>query len=111
MGDEEEPVSFLDRRLPAAFEPHVFVVAPGGVHAYDGAEWRGAIVLVEHGVIELVFSAGGGRVCETGDVLWLDGLPVRALRNTGDEPAVLVAVSRRDTRSGAEPGHEPGRDR
>ncbi|GAA2771581.1 hypothetical protein [Nonomuraea dietziae] len=96
MGDEGEPISFLGRRLPAAFELHVVVVAPGGVHAYDGAEWRDAIVLVEHGVIELVYSAGGGRVCETGDVMWLDGLPVRAMRNTRDEPVVLVAVSRRD---------------
>jgi hypothetical protein len=54
-------------------------------------------------VIELVYSAGGGRVCETGDVLWLDGLPVRALRNTRDEPVVLVAVSRRDTDRGLSP--------
>jgi hypothetical protein len=39
-----------------------------------------------------------------GDMLWLAGLPVLALRNPGSEPVVLTAVSRRA------PGH-PGHDR
>jgi hypothetical protein len=29
-----------------------------------------------------------------GDVLWLTGLPLRALRNPGPDAAVLVAISR-----------------
>ena len=29
-----------------------------------------------------------------GDLLWLEGVPLRALHNPGAEPAVLVAVSR-----------------
>jgi len=28
-------------------------------------------------------------------MLWLTGMPLRALRNPGAEPAVLVAISRR----------------
>jgi hypothetical protein len=38
--------------------------------------------------------AGGRRTFESGDVLWLTGMGVRALHNDGAETAVLVAVSR-----------------
>jgi hypothetical protein len=87
---------FLDRPLPAAFRLHVVAVAPGGRRRYEAAEWRDALVVVERGSIELETDCDGTRRFERGDVLWLAGLPVRALHNRGAVPAVLVAVSRQE---------------
>jgi hypothetical protein len=95
MDADRSPLLFLGRTLPPAFERRVVVLAPGHTWAYDEAEWRGAIVVVEHGQIELECLDGSRHCFESGDVLWLDRLPLRALNNRGRRPAVLVAVSRR----------------
>jgi quercetin dioxygenase-like cupin family protein len=89
-------LSFLDKELPPRFELRWVTVAPGGRRAYDEAEWRDALVIVERGPIELECLAGGRRAFQAGDILWLVGLPLRALHNPGSEPAVLAAVSRSD---------------
>lgn len=93
--DPEHRVSFLGRPLGPAFEMRVVEVAPGRTKAYDEAEWRDALVVVEHGEIELECTEGWREHFERGAVLCLDGLPLRVLRNRGHLPAVLVAVSRR----------------
>lgn len=93
-------LSFLGRRLPAAFEAREIAVSPGHERAYDEAEWRDALVVVERGEIELECSGGARQRLERGAVVWLTGLPVRALHNRGSEVAVLVAVSRRRRTSG-----------
>jgi hypothetical protein len=90
-----ERLAFLGRLLPGSFERRVVVVAPGRQRAFDDAEWRDALVVVERGEIELVCLGGTCRRFGHGDVLWLIGLPVRTLHNPGREPAVLAAVSRR----------------
>ncbi len=78
-----------------AFVRRTVAVAPGCVRAYDDADWKDAVVLVERGEIELECVSGACWRFVPGDVLWLIGLPLRALHNRGREPAVLVAVSRR----------------
>jgi hypothetical protein len=88
-------ISFLGRRLPPRFELRVVTVAPGHRRDYDQAEWRDALVVVERGELELECLGGSRRCFRRGDVLWLEGLPLRALHNRGPEPAVLAAVSRR----------------
>ncbi|MGJ6961544.1 hypothetical protein ACSDR0_06490 [Streptosporangium sp. G11] len=98
-GAGENPAPSLPGRFGPSFGVRRVVVEPGASRVYDGAEWRGAIVLLERGRIELVCSDGDRRAFRRGDVLWLDGLPVRALRNPGREPAVLLAISRRIARS------------
>jgi hypothetical protein len=90
-----EELSFMGRRLPSAFALHAISIAPGGEHLYDQDEWRDALVVVERGQIELECSAGGRLRFGPGAVLWLFGLPLRALYNCGAEPALVVAVSRR----------------
>ncbi len=93
--DESGRLSFLGRRLGPAFELRQIVIAPGAERAYDEAEWRGALVVVERGAIEL---EGQGGTCHTfadGDMLCLSRLTLRALRNRGDVAVVLSAVSRR----------------
>jgi hypothetical protein len=88
-------LSFIDRPLPPSFDLRVVAIAPGHERAYDEAEWRGALVVVERGDIELECLAGGRLQCAAGAVLWLVGLPLRALHNAGPETALLAAVSRR----------------
>jgi hypothetical protein len=95
---DSERLSFLGKRLPPAFERRVVAVASGCERAYDDGDWRDAIVVVERGEIEIE-SSKGSRLCfRRGDVLWLIGLPLRALHNRGRELAVLVAVTRRGDR-------------
>ena len=77
------------------FAVHAVGLAPGGEHAYDAAEWRDALVLVERGEVELECAGGSHERFTAGDVIALAGLPLRTLRNRGTEPALLVAVSRR----------------
>jgi hypothetical protein len=81
-------------RSDEPFEMRLVAVAPGRTRAYDEAEWRGALVIVERGQIELESLSGGCRTFYRGDVLWLVGLPLRALHNRGPEPTLLVAVTR-----------------
>jgi hypothetical protein len=70
-------------------------VAPGRARACDEAEWLDAVVSVACGEIELECLSGRRHRLRSGDVLWLEGLPVRAFHNSGLAPALLVAVSRR----------------
>jgi hypothetical protein len=98
-----ERLSFIDRPLPPSFELRVVAVAPGHERSYDEAEWRGALVVVERGEIELECLAGNRLSCGVGSVLWLVGLPLRALHNHGPETAVLAAVTKRRDEFSAPP--------
>jgi quercetin dioxygenase-like cupin family protein len=93
---------------PLGFEVRAVGVEPGARRIYDEAEWSDALVLVRRGEIELECLGGTRQLLRRGDLVWLAGLPLRALHNHGREPAVLVAISRRLTTSGpprASPGH------
>lgn len=94
MTTDYDPISFLGR-TDAAFEKRVIAIPPASSRAYDEGEWHDEIVVVERGEIELESASGNRRTFEAGDVLWLAGLPLRALHNRGREDVVLVAVSRR----------------
>ena len=67
---------------------------PGDSLPYEEADWRDALVTVESGELELVMACGRSCFFQSGDLLWLQGLPLASLRNRGDEPAVLSAASR-----------------
>lgn len=81
--------------LSPAFRVARLVLPPGGERAYRTAEWRDALVVVAGGEVEIECRDGRHRRFGRGEVLWLSGLPLRALRNPGSRPAVLAAVSRR----------------
>ena len=87
--------SFAGPPLPAAFVRREVVVEPGDERPYDPEEWRDALVIVKRGEVAVECRSGGVIHFVGGDMLWLTGLPLRALRNEGTEPVVLVAVSRR----------------
>ena len=71
------------------------VLDPGDRRPYSQHEWDDALVIVKRGEVDLECRSGGRMRFIAGDMLWLTGLPLRALRNPGQEPAVLVAISRR----------------
>jgi quercetin dioxygenase-like cupin family protein len=91
---DAEPITFLGRPLGPSFRARTVTIGPGRSRPYDEAEWRDALVVVECGAVVVECRAGGRRTFESGDVLWLTGMGVRALHNDGAETAVLVAVSR-----------------
>jgi hypothetical protein len=99
-GSETDRLSLLDRRLAWTFSLRLTVIAPGAVRTYNEAEWRDALVVIERGEIELVSVRGRRLRLESGAVLWLSGLPLKALHNPGSEPALLLAVGRCDRSRG-----------
>jgi hypothetical protein len=84
-----------DDGTSSAFVLRAVAVAPGCKRAYDEREWRDAVVVVRRGEVELECLSGTSHRFRRGDLLWLTGLPLRALHNRGREPVLLVAVSRR----------------
>ena len=70
------------------------VIDPGDRRPYTQEEWDDALVIVKRGEVDLECRSGSRMRFIAGDILWLTGLPLRALRNAGDEPVVLVAISR-----------------
>ncbi len=93
--DEELPLLRCRGSLPDRFARRVVTLAPGERCAYVSEDWEDALVVVEDGTVELEGLAGDRRSLARGAVLWLVGLPLRALHNVGRHPAVIVAVSRR----------------
>jgi hypothetical protein len=94
-GEAPEPaVTFVGRQLPDLLHVELSTIACGEARTFVDAEWRGALVVVERGVLELECIAGQRARFEQGAVLWLDGLPLRTLRG-GGEPTLLSAVRRR----------------
>ena len=81
--------------MSVAFTRRELVLDPGVRRAYDEAEWHDALVVVKRGELDIECRAGGRMRFVAGDMLWLTGLPLRALKNEGLEPVVLVSVSRR----------------
>jgi hypothetical protein len=86
---------FVGRPPLPPFERRVVTIAPGSSRPFDEAEWKGALVVVDRGEIEVEGRCGTCRSFRRGDILWFEGLPLRALHNHGDAPAVLIAVCRR----------------
>jgi hypothetical protein len=82
-------------RAPA-FRLRSVVMEAGAARIYNESEWRDALVVVTRGEIELECADGEACRFGRGSVLCLQGLPLRALRSRGTEPAVLFAVSRDD---------------
>jgi hypothetical protein len=82
--------------LPGARFHRREVTVPAGARTdVVDTDWRGALVLVERGEIDLCCSRGGSRHFGTGAMLFFDGLGLVALHNPGPVDTLLVALSRR----------------
>jgi len=90
-----ERLDLLGRPLPPWLEVRVVVIPPGDRLAYEPAAWRGALLEVDCGELDLEFDSGVCCRLGAGTLFWLDGLSPEALYNRGQQPAVLVAVARR----------------
>ena len=92
--DASASLSFLGRRLPPWVRLHVVVIPPGCTHPFDPGCWRGALIVVERGSVELEQRSGRCVCCPEGYIGTLSGLSLRALHNRGDRTAVITGVSR-----------------
>jgi glyoxylate utilization-related uncharacterized protein len=61
----------------------------------DAIDWEGAIVFVTAGEIEIACQSGARAIFRGGDILCFAPFPGVTVRNTGTEPARLLAVWRR----------------
>ena len=70
------------------------IAVPGGDELpYVPADWKGCLVVIERGAIELESRRGVRRTFRRGDMLTLQGLRLRLLRNPGTVETILAAVS------------------
>ena len=92
--EEGRYISFFNRRLPSWVEVRIFAIAPRDERPYRASEWRSALVVVERGQVDLMGVDGTRLSFARGDTLFLSGLPIRALRNDGEQVALLSALSR-----------------
>ena len=83
-----------ETRVKGEFDIRTVALEPGSTLAYEEEEWRGALVTVESGEVELEMTCGRSCFFQRGDLLWLQGLPLARIHNRGEEPTVLVAASR-----------------
>lgn len=93
--DDELDVDRIERNVPATFAKRTVELAPAEVLAYDPASWHDTIVFVTAGEIEVERRDGERARFQLGDILCLAPFSVRIVRNTGREPARLLAVARR----------------
>jgi hypothetical protein len=91
----QERLRFLEGRIGAPFERRVMTIEPGCRRAYEAADWKDALVVVERGDVELETCCGKCWRFSPGAVLCLEGLRLSALRSPGPAATLLVAVSRR----------------
>jgi hypothetical protein len=96
------------RDLPAAFERFRLVLASGVSRPAQPEDWTGCLVLVERGTVEVDCGNVGSRSFQTGDMVALDWLPIRTLRNPGTAEACLLAVRRRDDPAPSQPRPQGG---
>ena len=92
MEDDDAPVP---TRPGSAFRRRVLTIPPQETVPYVAEHWRGALVTIECGSVDLCCVRGGRRRFVEGAILFMDGLALKSLHNPGVEDAVLVALSRR----------------
>jgi hypothetical protein len=72
----------------------VLILAAHDECVFRSADWTDTLIEVEDGQLEIESDSGGRLLLLPGDVLTLDGLPLRALRSVGNGPTVLVTIRR-----------------
>ena len=97
MGESDDTVlsRIISGSLPSWLRRRAFTIPPRTAHAYDEAEWRDALVIVERGSVDIEGRSGRRLRLEAGALLSLTHLSIKALHNVGEEPLVLIVISRR----------------
>jgi quercetin dioxygenase-like cupin family protein len=94
----ELDVDNLLRQAKSRFGIRVVELAPNCILLYEAASWQDALVVVTEGEIEVECARGERERFSRGAILCLAPLSVRWLRNTGQEPARIVAIWRQAAR-------------
>lgn len=94
MTDRPESVSSTAPSCAQRFRLRTLTLQPRDAIDYVQADWADAIVLVECGVLEVECRTGRRVPFGAGAALAFDGLPLRRLRNAGETPLVVHALSR-----------------
>ena len=84
--------TLLGRPIPASFGVVRVNIPAGGERPTDASEWGSALMVVEEGSVEVETTSGAARTFHHGDLICLEWLAVRTLRNPGPGVARLVAV-------------------
>ncbi len=103
MTDEGRP-RLLGRPIPESFPVTRLTIPPGSARLTRAPLWADALVVVQRGDVEVESAAGARETFHPGDVLCLEGVDVRLLRNPGPAEAELVSIRRS---GGQEDGGEP----
>jgi len=95
LDNDQRPLDLLGTCRSGRIEVSIRILDAGTETAYHPDDWKDSIVEIEAGAVEIETRDGQAVAFQAGDVFWLAGLPVRALHNRGDIPAVLVTATRR----------------
>lgn len=90
-----ESFTLLRQGLPAWLERRVVRIESGARVPYVGADWRGALAVLEHGSVVLVALGGERLRVDEGAVLCLAGLPLATVDNERNGPAIIAPARRR----------------
>ena len=83
------------RPMPRWAQRRSVTIPPGETLDYRPEDWAESMLIVTTGSIELESPLGSVHPFASGSILWCQGLPIRLIRSTGEDPAVLVSISRR----------------
>ena len=93
--DDELDVDRLAASSTGNFTRRIFELPALSVLDDAAVDWEGAIVFVTAGEIEVDCRSGARAAFRDGDILCFAHLPGSTVRNSGGEPARLVAIWRR----------------
>ena len=95
VDSDQRPLDLLGRCCSGRIAVSIRILDVGAETAYRPDDWKDSIIEIEAGAVEIETRDGEAVEFRAGDVFWLAGLPVLALHNRGDVPAVLVTATRR----------------
>lgn len=84
--------------LPPAFDRLTVTLGPGVARLTEATDWTDCLVLVEGGTVEVECEGGARRSFAAGDLLALECLPVRVLRNRSPDEVRMIAIRRSEPR-------------
>jgi catechol 2,3-dioxygenase-like lactoylglutathione lyase family enzyme len=97
LDDDRRPLDLLGTCRSDRIEVTRCILDVGAVTAYQPADWQDSIIEIETGAVEIEMHNGTAIELRAGDIFSFTGLPVRALHNRHNIPAVLVTATRRRT--------------
>lgn len=94
MSDARDWLSFLGTCPPKSFRLRTVTLQPGETVGYQAADWVDTLVVVEVGALEVECRSGACASFAEGAILVFTELEPSSIRNGGNGPVVLSALSR-----------------